>query len=115
MVSVPFKSRQISAKAPGNRYCLFAFYIRPSNVSHADQMKPEDLPGGPRKYLDFWMQMLSGSLSRLHLCQLRIRQKTLGIPFDAIFTDEPALMTTYCTGTQGIPYFDSVPILGIVP
>ena len=109
MVSVPFKSRQISAKAPGNGYCLFAFYIRPSNVSHADQMKPEDLPGGPRKYLDFLDADAVRQFIEVALVPAANQTENFGDTFDAIFTDEPALMTTYCTGTQGIPYFDSVP------
>lgn len=88
---------------------MLAFYLRPHNNSHGENTKKEDLPGGYREILNFLNKNAVDCFIDVALEPMARGISDFSELVDAIFTDEPSLMSMYYTNSEWKNSFNSVP------
>jgi hypothetical protein len=104
-----FTDSAVTGSTPDGEWLLMAFYIRPHNVSHGEGQQPEKLPGGYREILNFLNKPAVDAYIEAALQPLSDGIPTFSESTEAIFTDEPSLMSMYYCNTDWTRSFDSVP------
>lgn len=99
----------INCSGIGGEWLFLAFYIRPHNASHGESTRKEELPGGYREVLNFLNKSAVDTFIQVALDPMTEKIKEFPLWVDAIFTDEPSLMSMYYTNTDWTRSFNSVP------
>lgn len=105
---VPVGEKNISASGIDGTWRCFAFYIRRPvmSVFETTGNPPGDLP---RTYLNFLNRDAVARYIDVALEPIAKAMPDFGAVFDAIFTDEPSLMSMYMRNNAGLTSFVGVP------